>query len=73
MTTIRISLSENPDGSIHGYGGWVEMDGVRYRVSWDVGPDHRLQDGVTFEALLAAARAGQWLYVDDDNHWRIGD
>ena len=73
MSEITIVLSERPDGLIHGYGGWVETDGVRYRVSWDVGPTHRLQDGVTFEDLLAAARTGRSLYVDDNSHWRIGD
>jgi hypothetical protein len=46
---------------------------VRYRVSWDRWPHNRLPEEVNFQDLLEAARAGRWLYVDDDKRWRIGD
>ena len=68
---ITIALTETTDGTIKGNGGWAETDGHRYPVKWEIGSDHPLPDGITFEQLRAAARDDRCLLVDDDDHWTL--
>jgi len=66
---IKIALIETERGTIRGYGGWVEVEGNRYRIDWELAPGDPLPAGVTFPALLAAARAGREILVADDDSW----
>lgn len=68
---ITIALIETGRGTIRGYGGWVEVGGNRYRIDWELAPTDPLPGGVTFPALLAAARDGRNLLVADDDTWRL--